>query len=193
MPRIVTCLLALVLAAAAGWTAGVARSAYSASTATSGSTVTAGTVALEDDDDSSALYSIAGMKPGDSVERCLRVRYTGSLGATVALSTPSTPGAAGAYVRVRIEAGSRTGGATFPSCTGFSAGPQLFTGTLDAFAAAHGTSGTPLDTAPSGKTTWAAGDEVVYRFTISLPSATPDAARGLSTGAHTFRWRSTTP
>ena len=191
MPRIVACLLALVLAAAAGWTAGAARSAFSASTATSGSTVTAGTVDLEDDDDTTALYSISGMKPGDSVQRCLRVRYTGSLGGSVAISTPSTPGAAGAYVRVRIEAGRRTGGATFPSCTGFTADASLFLGTLDAFAAAHGTAGTPLGTVPFGKTAWAAGDAVVYRFTVSLPSTTSDAARGTSTGAHTFRWRST--
>ena len=192
MPRIVACLLALVLAAAAGWTAGVARSAFSASTTASG-TVATGTVDIEDDDDGTALYSITGLKPGVHVERCLRVRYTGSLGATVGLSTPSTPGAAGPYVRVRIEAGRRTGGATFPSCTGFTPDATLYSGMLDAFATAHGTSGSPIATVPFGKTSWAAGDEVVYRFTVSLPSSTPDAARGLSTGAHTFRWRSATP
>jgi predicted ribosomally synthesized peptide with SipW-like signal peptide len=87
--------------------AGGVFSAFSSQTDNPGNVVTAGTVALADNDAGSALYSIANAKPGDSQVSCVKVTYSGSLDASVRLYTPSTIGALGPSVSLKIEPGTQ--------------------------------------------------------------------------------------
>ena len=52
---------------------------FSATTQNAGNEISTGTVAISDNDAGSALYNITGAKPGDTVSRCIRTTYTGSL------------------------------------------------------------------------------------------------------------------
>src|SRR5215210_6519623 len=71
---------------------------FSATTQNAGNEISTGTVAISDNDLGSALYNITGAKPGDTVSRCIRTTYTGSLPADVHLYTTSPPGALAQYV-----------------------------------------------------------------------------------------------
>jgi hypothetical protein len=94
--------------------------AFSATTTNAGNTITAGTVAIADNDAGAAMYSIANAKPGESVSKCIKVTYTGSIDADVRIYTTSTIGSLGQYVDLTITPGTQAT-PTFPSCTGFTA------------------------------------------------------------------------
>jgi len=163
--------------------------AFSSTTTNAGNTITAGTVAIADNDAGAAMYSITNAKPGESVSKCIKVTYTGSLDADVHIYTPSTIGALGQYVDLTITPGSQTT-PTFPSCTGFTAdsGGALYTGTLANFATTKNTYANGVVDYPGSGTKWAAGESVVYQVTATLQSSAPEAAQGATTGAHTFTW-----
>jgi hypothetical protein len=163
--------------------------AFSSTTTNAGNTITAGTVAIADNDAGAAMYSITNAKPGESVSRCIKVTYTGSLDADVHLYTSSTIGALGQYVDLTITPGSQTT-PTFPSCTGFTAdsGGALYTGTLANFATTKNSYANGVVDYPGSGTKWAANESVVYQVTATLQSSAPEAAQGATTGAHTFTW-----
>jgi hypothetical protein len=147
-------------------------------------------VKLEDNDGSTALYSITGAKPGDSKTSCIKVTYVGTLPATVKLFTPSAIGELGPYVDLKIEAGTQTT-STFPSCTGFTpaaTGATVYEGTLAAFAAASSSFANGITTNPAGATKWETNSSVVYQVTATLQSGAPEAAQGKTTGSHIIRW-----
>lgn len=182
-----TLLLLGIVACIAG--AGV-FSAFSSQTENSGNVITTGTVALEDNDGNSALYSLATAKPGEAKTSCIKVTYKGSLPATVKLFTPSTIGELGPYVNLKVEAGTQTT-STFPSCEGFtpaSSGATVYEGTLSAFATEHSSYTTGITTNPASATKWETNNSVVYRFTVTLSASTPNSAQGTTTGSHVFRW-----
>jgi predicted ribosomally synthesized peptide with SipW-like signal peptide len=179
-----------VLGVLACLAAGGVFSAFSSQTDNPGNVVTAGTVTLSDNDAGSALYGIANAKPGDSQTSCVKVTYTGSLDASVRLYTPSTIGALGPSVNLKIEPGSQPT-PSFPSCSGFVAdsGGALFEGTLAEFAAAHNSYATGVADNPGPSATkWVTNDAVVYRVTATLSTSAPDSAQGQTTGSHTLRW-----
>jgi hypothetical protein len=163
--------------------------AFSATTTNAGNTITAGTVAIADNDAGAAMYSITNAKPGESVSRCIKVTYTGSLDADVHIYTSSTIGALGQYVELTITPGSQTT-PTFPSCTGFTpdSGGALYTGTLANFATTKNTYANGVVDYPGTGSKWAANESVVYQVTATLQSSAPEAAQGATTGAHTFTW-----
>jgi Camelysin metallo-endopeptidase len=163
--------------------------AFSGTTTNAGNTITAGTVALADNDAGAAMYSITNAKPGESVSKCIKVTYTGSLDADVRIYTTSTIGALGQYVDLTITPGTQTT-STFPSCTGFTpdSGGALYTGTLANFATTKGSYANGVVDYPGAGTKWAASESVVYQVTASLQSSAPEAAQGATTGAHTFTW-----
>lgn len=163
--------------------------AFSSTTTNAGNTITAGTVAIADNDAGAAMYSITNAKPGESVSRCIKVTYTGSLDADVHIYTTSTIGALGQYVELTITPGSQTT-PTFPSCTGFTpdSGGALYTGTLANFATAKNSYANGVVDYPGAGTKWAANESVVYQVTATLQSSAPEAAQGATTGAHTFTW-----
>jgi hypothetical protein len=163
--------------------------AFSSTTTNAGNTITAGTVAIADNDAGAAMYSITNAKPGESVSKCIKVTYTGSLDADVHIYTSSTIGALGQYVELTITPGSQTT-PTFPSCTGFVAdsGGALYTGTLANFATTKNSYANGVVDYPGTGTKWAANESVVYQVTATLQSSAPEAAQGATTGAHTFSW-----
>jgi hypothetical protein len=163
--------------------------AFSATTTNAGNTITAGTVAIADNDAGAAMYSITNAKPGESVSKCIKVTYTGSLDADVHIYTSSTIGALGQYVELTITPGSQTT-PTFPSCTGFTpdSGGALYTGTLANFATTKNTYANGVVDYPGAGTKWAANESVVYQVIATLQSSAPEAAQGATTGAHTFTW-----
>jgi hypothetical protein len=143
-------------------------------------------VTLTDNDSGTALYNLTAAKPGDaSTPKCINVSYSGSLDADVKLYTPSTIGALGPYVNLKIEAGTQAT-PSFPSCTGFVSETTLYDGALSSFPTSYGSG--VSDYPGLLATKWANGDSVVYRVTATLSSSAPDSAQGTTTGSHTLRW-----
>lgn len=169
-----------------GALAGVgAFSAFSDDTENPNNRVTAGTVAIADNDGGSALYDMQNAKPGQSsTSKCIKVDYTGSLPADVKLFTPSTIGALGPYVNLKIEAGTQ---AVFDStCTLFVSQQTVFDAALSTFPTSYGTS--TVSDYPGSETSWDNGESVVYKVTATLASNAPDSVQGESTGLHALRW-----
>lgn len=163
--------------------------AFSATTTNAGNTITAGTVSIADNDAGAAMYSLTNAKPGESVSKCIKVTYTGSLDADVHIYTTSSIGALGQYVELTITPGTQAT-STFPSCTGFTpdAGGALYSGTLANFATTKNSYANGVVDYPGSGTKWASNESVVYQVTATLQSSAPEAAQGATTGAHTFTW-----
>ena len=162
-------------------------SAFSSTTANSGNSFAAGTVYISDNDSGSAMYSVSNQKPADSVQKCIKVTYTGTLDSSVKLYA-SAVGAVGQYIDLTVETGS--GNITFPSCTGFTAdsGGALYSGTLQNFANTKNSYANGVVDYPGSNTSWVTNDAVVYEFTVALQSGAPDSAQGTSTGSHAYTW-----
>jgi len=158
-------------------------SAFSATTTNTDNAVTAGSVAISDSDGGSTpLYTQSGMAPGESVVKCIRVTYTGSLAATVKLYV-SAGITNGSVFNLKVERGSGTSGA-FPACTGFTAAATLYDGQLGSF-------GTDWTTGIDARgSAWSQSDAVDYRFTVTVnEDTTPNGHTATaSSGTHTFTW-----
>jgi len=159
-------------------------SAFSATTVNPTSNWTAGSVALTDDDNNTALFNATGLKPGSTGANCITVTSTGSLPSTVKLygTNASATKALDANMTLVVEQG--TGGG-FGSCTGFTPATTsgtLYSGLLSNFTAANFASG--LGTwAPTGT----ASESRVYRFTYTVSSTAPNSVQG-GTAALGFTW-----
>jgi len=180
--------VSLALVGVAGAAAGLGTlSAFSGTTSNAGNTFASGTVAIGDNDAGAAMYSVSGARPGDSVSRCIKLTYTGSLDADVKLYTPEPVGPGGQYVDLTFTPGTQAT-STFPSCTGFTpaAGGAVYTGTLGAWAAARNSHANGLATTPAGAAKWSQNAAVVYQLTLTQRD--DNAAQGLTSGAHSFVW-----
>jgi len=166
---------------------------FSATTQNAGNEISSGTVEFSDNDAGAALYNSSGVKPGESISRCIKATYTGSLPALVRLYSPSSPGPLAQYIDLTITQGTQPSSA-FPSCTGFSADSSgvLFSGTLQGFEQARNSYASGLATAPAGKSGWSTGEALVYRFQATLQASAPDSSQGMSTGVHSFLWEART-
>ena len=181
-------LLTAAVVGAIGSVAGFATySAFSATTANSGNSISAGTVIIGQHTGATTLYSATNQKPGDSVAKCIRVAYTGSLAASAVKLYVSSGITNGTLFNLKIERGS---GLSSPdadmNCTGFTASSTPYNGAIGSF-------GTTFDGGIDGKAsgaTWATNDAVDYRFTISTNDDTTANAHtsALGTGAHTITW-----
>lgn len=143
---------------------GSSRAAFSDTTTNPGNDLSSGAVSLTDDDAGVALFSIAGLSPSTTSTRCITVTYTGDL----TLSGPvrlylanQTATGLDPYVDLTVETGV---GASDAACTGFVAGPAIFTNTLQTFAGSTSYA-TGID---SGWTPTATGEARQFRFTVSL-------------------------
>jgi predicted ribosomally synthesized peptide with SipW-like signal peptide len=159
-------------------------SAFSSTTSNDNNQFASGTVILSDNDAGAAMYSVSGKKPGDSVQACITLTYTGTLAADVKLYTTSAIGALGQYLDMTVDKGS--GNPAFPGCTGFTLQSNIFTGTLQGFATAHNSYANGILAYPGAQTQWNQNDTLVYRFTLTLQNN--NNAQGLSTGLHSFTW-----
>src|SRR5438445_3307635 len=129
-------LLSLIAVGLVSAVAGIGTfSAFSSTTSNDNNQFASGTVVLSDNDAGAAMYSVSGKKPGDTVQACITLTYTGTLPADVKLYTASAIGALGQYLDMTVDKGS--GNPAFPGCTGFTFGSNIFTGTLQGFAAGH--------------------------------------------------------
>ncbi|MCZ2827434.1 hypothetical protein O2W14_01125 [Modestobacter sp. VKM Ac-2986] len=178
---------ALLLAVTVVWQS--ASAGFTDSTAALRATAGAATITLTDDDAEGRLFTVTGLKPGDSAgTRCIVVRSTNStvaptartsdvrLYVTGATSTRSL--ASWLNVGVRIGTGGGTAG-----CTGFQSQSQVFSGRL---------ADLPADSWSNGRASWsapAAGQTRTYEITVSLDQDTPLSAQGGTAGA-TFVWES---
>lgn len=163
------------LVAAVGW------AAFSGTTGNTGNSFSAGTVTLSDDDAGAVMFTVSGMRPGDSVVRCINVTYGGSLSADVKLYGAVGGSGLASYLTTTIEAGSGAVGGLSFDCTGFGAAETLHSGTLAAF----GTANTNYATGLGGFAGATAGSTRSYRVTVTLQD--DNAAQGLSATA-TLTW-----
>lgn len=179
----------LVIGALGGAVSFGVLAAFSSTTQSSGNEITSGTVDVADNDSGSALYSITGARPGDTVSRCIKVTYQGSLPSSLRLYSAGSPGPLATYIDLTITPGTQAS-PSFPGCTGFSADPggPLFSGTLEQLELnkTGWASGVPMP-APSGPS-WVQGASRVIRVDATLRASTPDSAQGASSGVHSFVW-----
>lgn len=153
-------------------TAGTARLVSTVVATTAGATA----VSLVDDDGSAALFSAAGLSPGQVQAACVALTAGGSVDATteVGLTANVAPGGLAPYLQVWVEEGSVPAGG---SCGSFS-GALVWSGTLAGFPAT-GTAGIPTGWHP------ALAAHSVSRITVRVLD--DPRAQDLRTSA-TFRW-----
>ncbi len=159
--------------------------AFSDTTGNTGDAFAAGTVRISDNDAGSAMMTLTDAYPGDDVEGCIQVTYSGTLDADVRLYADVT-GTLGQYLTLTVTRGTDPS-PSFPGCGGFvpdatdyqGDGPGVvYEGDLDAFPAAWG--GGVVDPG-----TWSTSDSHAYRFEVTLQN--DDAAEARTAGAD-FVW-----
>jgi hypothetical protein len=161
-------------------------SAYSASTSNPTSNWTSGSVALSDDDSSTALFSASNLKPGSTGEKCIAVTSSGSLASTVKLygTGAATTKALASSINLSVTQG--TGG-SFGSCTGFTAlasGSSVYSGTVAGFGSSATSYATGVGTwAPTGT----ASETRTYKVVYTLSDTAPDTTQG-GTASLGFTW-----
>jgi hypothetical protein len=174
--KVLAVLLAVLASGVMVWRA--SNAAFSATTSNTGNTWTAGTVSLTDDDSNTAMFTATGLKPNATAAKCITVTYTGNLASSVKLYATSYTGTLGTYLNLTVEQG--TGG-SYSSCTGFTTGSTLYSGTLAGFAGAKVDFSTGVGSfAPSTN-----GSTAVYRFTYTVQDT--NSAQGLSSTCG-FTW-----
>ncbi len=134
---------------------------------------------ISDDDAGVAMFNVPAMAPGQSVDTCIVVTYSGSLTpADVKLYTAVGGTGLANYLDLQVDIG--TGG-SFGSCSGFTVSSTPYTGTLAGFAASY----TDFATGLGGWSPAATPESRTYRFTLDLQDN--NAAQGLDATA-TFTW-----
>jgi predicted ribosomally synthesized peptide with SipW-like signal peptide len=162
-------------------------SAFTATTTNSGNSISSGTVNISQHTGATTLYNVTNQKPGDSVTKCVRVTYSGSITASAVKLYASAGITNGTQFNLEIDRGS--GMTTLDgtdSCAGFTQTSVAYNGNL-------GSLGSSYATGVDGKAsaaTWATNDAIDYRFIITQnddPTANAHTS-ALSSGAHTFTW-----
>jgi hypothetical protein len=168
-------------------------SAFVARHANSGNTFASGTVKLDDNDNDTALLSLAAAQPGATDSGCLKVTYSGSLPSRVRLYGTTTGSGLDQYLDLRITRGiyspSEPG---FDSCTNFqpdgtnyigAGNGVIYNGTLQGYADSYAAG--LVDPLAASPETWTSGEAHVYRIEVTLQSNM--AAQGLN-ASQTFTW-----
>jgi hypothetical protein len=173
--------LALTLSTGLVWQA--SYSAYSATTANGTDNWATGTVALTDDDSGTAMFSATNLRPGSTGTKCITVTSNGTLPAAVKLygSGAATTNALSTYIDLSVTMG--TGG-SFGSCTGYTSGGSVYTGTLAGFTGSSYATGYGT-WAPTGSP----GESRTYQFTYTVQAAAPTSTQG-GTASISFTWES---
>ncbi len=162
--------------------------AFTANTDNTANQFNAGTVVLTDDDTGTAMFNVSNMAPGQTVERCIVVTYSGSIPDPTAVRLYSggytDSGTLAAQLDVTIQEGS---GGSFGAgdCTGFTSAATIETGgTLVDFDTDHTDYATGAGTwdpssTPASRT---------YRFAVTMNAAAPDSVQGDSVTNLGFTW-----
>ena len=155
--------------------------AFSGTTTNPNNSFAAGTVTIEDNDGDTALFSNAVKKAPGDYDRCIKVKYTGSLDATVKLYSSAITGS-GSDLNLTVAKGS--GAAA--DCSDFvSAGTVFGPNTLATFDD-YAAFGSGLAVNPGAATKWVLNDEVTFRFRITVPDA--NSAQGKTVDPYTLTW-----
>lgn len=172
----------------------VSEAAFTATTENAANNWEAGTVTLTDNDGGSALFDSATdgvLAPGDTIAtKCIEVTYTGNVapGAAITLAATSITDSDGAGGDTTVASGQLSDdldvtadmGAAGATCTTWTLGTNVYTGTLAAFTTVQNT-WTPV-----------LGTDTVraFQFTVTLGADTADDAQGDGSTA-TFTWTAT--
>jgi hypothetical protein len=148
-------------------------------------TMTTGTLTLGDDDTEQALFSVSGVKPGESGERCIRVTAGGTVPAKVRMYGTGRSSAKGLATSLTLTVQTSTGGSAL-SCNDFRRPEKVYTGTLAGFTAEGFAAGLG-----EWSTTGGAPESRSYRISWSLPAGAPLSVQGGSAGL-TFVWEART-
>lgn len=182
-------LLTTLAVGATGAVAGLGVfAAFTATTENTGNNIGAGTVALSDNDGGVGgfpLYNDANRGPGEAVEGCITVSYTGSLNADLMLYRIADPSVTNLEdFQLTIERGSGLSNA-MPDCTGFAPAGSVFSGTMDQLGDSYATGAIASEVGGVSENT-----DIDYRFRVSpVDDPTPNAHQTpIVTGAHGFRW-----
>jgi predicted ribosomally synthesized peptide with SipW-like signal peptide len=161
--------------------------AFTATTSNADNQITSGTVSLSDTDGGTGkLYFITDGAPNAQSQKCIRVTYGGTLGATVKLYRGAINASTGDKYTLRIERGTKT---TAPDST-MSCGAD-FTAAADVYNGDLGGLGTDYAGGVDAKgSAWSTGNSVDYRFTVKVKDdATANAhTTNNDTGAHAITW-----
>ena len=193
MSRAVKVQLVVALAALVLVSLMVVRASSAAFSDTSdnpGNSWTAGTVVIDDGQGGTAVFSAGAMAPGDSVEACFDVVYSGTVTATSGVSF---------YVSDLVDTDSGAGGDAAATALSDDLDVDVQLGALGEVCGA--VTGTPLHTAVAldslpttfagGATGWtptASSDRTrAFRITVTLGSDTLNDAQG-DTATATFTW-----
>jgi predicted ribosomally synthesized peptide with SipW-like signal peptide len=165
---------------------GATWSAFNASTSNAGNSFNTGTVSIVDNSNSTAMFTVTNMRPGSPVSRCIKVTYTGSLGAAVKLYGSNNAGGLETYLSLGVTRGTSTG--TFSDCTGFTADSTNYNGLGNGVLYSGAMTSFPA-TQPTGiadpTATWAQNEAHWYKFTVDV--ADDNNAENKNTTA-TFVW-----
>ena len=185
------------VAAVATW------SAFSSTTANETNQFATGTLALSDNDSNQALFNMSGAVPGDTVEKCITVSYTGTLTSNVRLYGTGTAGTGlDEWLDLQVTRGTFSGATpTGNACTngagsnfvadsvtysgpnGAGAGGVLFNARMDQYPTSWSSG---IVDAPGGTpTAWTAGSSHVYRLRVTVANDSNAAGK---THTQTFTW-----
>src|SRR4051812_24211885 len=98
-------LIAAILLLALGAGVGGSWAAFRATGPNSGDAIAAGTVALTDNDSSSAMFSLSGLKAYDTSTKCIKVTNSGSLASQVRLYGSTSGSGLDRYLSVVVTRG----------------------------------------------------------------------------------------
>jgi hypothetical protein len=160
---------------------------FSATTQSAGNEISTGSVELSDNDNGSAMFNVAGVKPGDTWTKCIKVTYSGSLPADVRMYLQNGTSALGAFLHVTMTQGTQAS-PVFPGCTGFTpdATGVLYDGPMLTGQPPNWENGLPV--VPAGQSAWNPGATLVFRMVVTLVDTAPDSAQGSTTGSMTTVW-----
>lgn len=180
----------------------MSAAAFSDTTGNGTNNFAAGSVTITDDDAGAVLFDLgagshtdaADLKPGDVIEACIEISYTGSLDADIRFYAADDAIAGedlADYLDLVVERG--TGG-SYNDCTGFSAAATVFDSGTSSDGDADGTAGELSDlylehsSFATGADTWDTttdGTTNVYRFQLTVQD---DNGAQSETAAATFTW-----
>lgn len=166
--------------------------AFSSTAQDGGNSFESGTAYIEDNDAGLAMLTLTDARPGDEVEGCILVTYTGTLDASVVLYG-NVSDALAPHLTLTVTRGTDAS-PTFPDCSGFvpdagdpfGLGPGVvFEGSLDDYPQSYDEGIEDPDPSSGGDETWTAGEAHAYRFEVTMGS--DPTAQGLSASA-AFAW-----
>jgi hypothetical protein len=183
---LVSIIAGIVLSCALVW--GSSTAAFNSYTTNPGNAWASGTLSLGDDDSNGVLFSVTGLRPGDTGSRCLRVTYTGSARSNVRLYTTASSytGSLGAYIDLVISEGT-TGSYANGTCSDWTTGTSLYTGLMSAFSSASTTFSNGKYNTADPWSPITSGQYKVYKFDYTLRLDAPTGAQNTSGGIG-FTW-----